>query len=152
MKHLDDYTPPAWHADARCAHSPDPRRWDLPEDRQTRRADRLVLAQLSCLGCPVAAECAREALAVKPLGVVRAGIPMSVKPKGAVLDALAAIANGTPPVVAAVALADPARAVGQFAPAHGPLTRLARRRGYDVPAPAPEPVGAPAGAGGGCRG
>lgn len=152
MNQHDDYTPPAWHADAKCANYPDPRRWDVDDNRQVRRADRLVLSQLSCLGCPVAAQCAGEALDLKPVGVVRAGIPMSVRPKGAVLDALADIAAGMPPVVAAVSLADPARAVGQFAPAHGRLTRLARRRGYEVTAPAPEPLGAPVGPGGGCRG
>ena len=152
MKPHDEYTPPAWHADAKCANYPDPRRWDVEDDKRLRRADRLVLAQLSCLGCPVAAECAGEALDVEPVGVVRAGIPLPLKPKRAVLDALAAIAAGVPPVVAAVTLADPARALGQFAPAHGRLARLARRRGHDVPAPAPEPLGAPVGPGGARRG
>lgn len=152
MNQHDEYIPPAWHADAKCAKCPDPQRWDAYDDPGLRRADRLVLSQLACLGCPVAAECAGEAIELRPVGVVRAGIPMPLKPKRAVLDALAAIAAGVPPVVAAVTLADPARALGQFAPAHGRLARLARRLGHDVPAPAPEPGGAPVGPGGARRG
>lgn len=86
---------PPWHRLAKCAKEPDPRRWDC--DGRLAPEERLMGAQHACLGCPVMAECARDALAEGSTGVVRAGIPLNAKITPTIRRALKLIAAGSNP-------------------------------------------------------
>lgn len=90
-----DWTVPAWHERAKCAKASDPTEWDITG--RGSQAMRLQQAQRSCSGCPVIAECAGEALDERPIGVVRAGIPIPMHPSRTVTDALKMIARGINP-------------------------------------------------------
>lgn len=90
-----DWTVPAWHERAKCAKASDPTEWDM-EGRESPGV-RLQQAQRSCSGCPVIAECAGEALDERPIGVVRAGIPIPMHPSRTVDAGLKMIARGINP-------------------------------------------------------
>lgn len=106
-------SPPGWMRQASCRRE-DPTDWDT--DRWAAHArggvvralDRdMAVAQL-CADCPVAAQCAADALdmPVTAVGVVRAGVPLPDYPRSRSrrqLDALAAIAGGARPDAAVFA-------------------------------------------------
>lgn len=102
-----------WMRRASCRRG-DPMDWDT--DRWTAHArggvvralDRDMAVAELCADCPVAAQCAADALALPAtaVGVVRAGVPLPDYPRSRSrrqLDALAAIAGGARPDVAVFA-------------------------------------------------
>lgn len=99
------YTVPAWHGQAKCSGTTTPQMYDTQPGRDTPRWRKLVDAQLACYACPVASECAREAIEVHAVGVVRAGIPLADSRHRAETRALAAVADGVEPVEVALNLA-----------------------------------------------
>lgn len=94
-----------WWQDAQCAGD-DPERYETAPDHAYKVCNDVQLMAewigqgAVCDGCPVIAECARDALERRDAGVVRGGIPCPPNTVGganlaAVRSALAAIAEGT---------------------------------------------------------
>lgn len=127
---------PEWHSMAQCSKpGHDPRDWDTRRADNGRR-DRAVRAATLCAGCPVIEQCAAQALAEQPTGVVMAGMCMpSYRPwKGnrhhGLGAALEAVAAGWPMPVVVAAMVAPPRCV----PA---LLALGGVPGYESPGTEP---------------
>lgn len=104
---------PGWMRRAACRGG-DPTDWDTDRweaharGNIVRALDRDMAVAELCADCPVAAQCAADALALPDTaaGVVRAGVPLPNYPRSRSrrqLDALAAIAGGTRPDAAVFA-------------------------------------------------
>lgn len=131
-QHFDPmpYTVPAWHGQAKCSGTTTPQTYDTQPGRDTPRWRKLVDAQLACYACPVARECAREAIEVHAVGVVRAGIPLADSRHRAETRALAAVADGVEPVEVGLNLAWSTD--HGLRPASGPLSVLSGRDEVDT--------------------
>lgn len=107
---------PDWHRDSLCSRADDPTRWDLGEG-STSSADRDMRAAELCAGCPVIEQCAAQALAEQPIGVIMAGMAMpSYRPwkpgkHAGLTAALEAIAAGWPAGPSAAATWTATRAI-----------------------------------------
>lgn len=142
---LHAYTPPAWHEHGLCSRTLTPWRWDVPGGK-IDRAGHLVETVTACAPCPVARECAAEALEFETGGTVRAGIPVPIRANrsknGWAVDAIKDVAGGTPVADAAIRAATGRR---HLVPAVRNLEAVAEamrhRRARTAPTP---PVDAPA--------
>lgn len=148
-------------AQAECRRHP-AQLWDIPENCTTNPAP-YVIGYWLCGTCPVARECARDALAAAPIwpGTVRAGIPLRKGKKDGVrkleLSALENVAFGAPvrAIVRSIAPSYARKAIEAGLPtraerkgAVGGRGRPRGARGATPPGPgARGPVGAPGGRG-----
>lgn len=66
-----------WHKEAKCYLTHCPSMYDTPPGSGDKfLPEKFVRAVESCELCPVSSQCARQALAERPIGVIMAGIPL----------------------------------------------------------------------------
>ena len=71
--------PLSWHSRAKCALTHEPESWTTPGGSGDKHVPlKLMRALEACELCPVASECAQQALDEQPIGVVMAGVPLPV--------------------------------------------------------------------------